>query len=270
MATRAAERAGPDSDVGLLAEHKSRYRFAANATAPQRLLDIACGSGLGFWHFPAVPLVVGADLEVDALRLADDARAGAPNAVALARTDGTALPFRSGAFDVITSFETVEHIPDDESFLMELARVLSPHGALLMSTPNAIITGPSFGVPRNPFHIREYKPAQFRDLLLASFADVTLLGQRVIPSFGPCPLWDQGPGLPWKGRLSGFLWKLQRHAGWSPLVSLASLLRGRRALLPEENEFTFVASGIESCHVMVAICGKPYPKDRPGLGRRRS
>jgi SAM-dependent methyltransferase len=215
-------------------------------------------------------LVVGADLEVDALRLADDARAGAPNAVALARTDGTALPFRSGAFDVITSFETVEHIPDDESFLMELARVLSPHGALLMSTPNAIITGPSFGVPRNPFHIREYKPAQFRDLLLASFADVTLLGQRVIPSFGPCPLWDQGPGLPWKGRLSGFLWKLQRHAGWSPLVSLASLLRGRRALLPEENEFTFVASGIESCHVMVAICGKPYPKDRPGLGRRRS
>jgi SAM-dependent methyltransferase len=237
VATRAAERAGPDSDVGLLAEHKSRYRFAANTTAPQRLLDIACGSGLGFWHFPDVPLVVGADLEVDALRLADDARAGAPNAVALARTDGTALPFRSGAFDVITSFETVEHIPDDESFLMELARVLSPHGALLMSTPNAIITGPSFGVPRNPFHIREYKPAQFRDLLLASFADVTLLGQRVIPSFGPCPLWDQGPGLPWKNRLSGFLWKLQRHAGWSPLLACKPLARSSSSLTGRERVY---------------------------------
>lgn len=57
MATRAAVGADPDSDVGLLAEHKSRYRFAANTTAPQRLLDIACGSGLGFSYFPAVPLV---------------------------------------------------------------------------------------------------------------------------------------------------------------------------------------------------------------------
>ena len=129
MASRAAERADPDSDVGLLAEHKSRYRFAANTTAPQRLLDIACGSGLGFSYFPAVPLVVGADLEVDALRLADNPRLGAPNTVTLARTDGTALPFRSGAFDVITSFETVEHIPDDGVFSRNLPGFVAAGGS---------------------------------------------------------------------------------------------------------------------------------------------
>jgi SAM-dependent methyltransferase len=254
----AAERVGPDSDVGILAEHRCRYRFAAKMTAPKRLLDIACGSGLGFSYFPEAALVVGVDVDVDALRLSNDARSGSSSATALARADATALPFLSGSFDVINSFETVEHISDVQAFLMELARLLSPEGTLVISTPNAIVTCPSFGVPRNPFHIREYTPAQFRELLLVRFGDVEILGQRVAHSFGPCPRWEQGPGSPWTTRLLGAFWKLQLRVRLPALVSLASLLRGHRDLFPGEDDFIFVGSGIERCHDVIAICRQPH------------
>jgi len=46
-----------------------------------------------------------------------------------------ALPFRDGAFDVVSVFDVVEHCEDDALALSELARVLRPGGRLLVSVP---------------------------------------------------------------------------------------------------------------------------------------
>ena len=71
MTIGAAERVGPNSDVGILAEHRCRYRFAAKMTAPASS-RYSVRFGLGFLYFPEAALVVGVDVDVDALRLADD------------------------------------------------------------------------------------------------------------------------------------------------------------------------------------------------------
>lgn len=47
-----------------------------------------------------------------------------------------ALPFADGTFELVTCLEVLEHIAQAELLLRELARILKPHGFLLLSTPN--------------------------------------------------------------------------------------------------------------------------------------
>lgn len=47
----------------------------------------------------------------------------------------TALPFPVAAFDLVGAFDVVEHVADDEAVFSEIARVLKPGGALLLSVP---------------------------------------------------------------------------------------------------------------------------------------
>ena len=50
--------------------------------------------------------------------------------------DATALPFEDQAFDAVTMFDVLEHIPDHKTAIAEAFRVLRPNGFLLVSTPN--------------------------------------------------------------------------------------------------------------------------------------
>jgi SAM-dependent methyltransferase len=47
----------------------------------------------------------------------------------------TQLPFADGSFDVVSAFDVVEHCADDERAVLELARVLTPGGRMLLSVP---------------------------------------------------------------------------------------------------------------------------------------
>lgn len=48
---------------------------------------------------------------------------------------GGALPFPDASFDAVLAFEVLEHVDDDTGLLAEVARVSSPGGILIMSTP---------------------------------------------------------------------------------------------------------------------------------------
>jgi SAM-dependent methyltransferase len=52
------------------------------------------------------------------------------------QVDGTALPFADRRFDIVMSFDVLEHIPDTDAHLREVRRVLKPGGTYLLQTPN--------------------------------------------------------------------------------------------------------------------------------------
>ena len=45
------------------------------------------------------------------------------------------LPFQKASFDVVCAFDVLEHIPDDENAMNELARILKPGGSFFFSVP---------------------------------------------------------------------------------------------------------------------------------------
>ena len=87
------------------------------------------------------------------------------------------LPFGDGTFDVVVSFETIEHILEQNEFLDEIKRVLKPAGLLIMSSPNRAQYSDARGYS-NEFHVKELYRAEFSELLNARFQHISWFSQR--------------------------------------------------------------------------------------------
>jgi len=75
------------------------------------------------------------------------------------------------SFDIIITFQVIEHIENDKLFLKELHRVLKPGGIALVTTPNR-----KRSLTRNPWHIREYLADELKQLGQKYFATVEMKG----------------------------------------------------------------------------------------------
>jgi len=164
------------SPSNVMQEHIDRYTFALGYVKGKRVLDAACGTGYGARILAQVAdHVTGIDNSPTAI---NHARKWYP-VIALDFIEGdvSSLPFPDSSFDVVVSFETVEHIKEYQIFIRECRRVLTPNGILICSTPNSKISSPD-GVVKNPYHVVEFDPVQFTDLLLKDFALVEMYGQN--------------------------------------------------------------------------------------------
>jgi len=159
-------------------EHYHRYLLARELCRGLDVLDVACGEGYGSALLAQVArAVVGVDIDA-AVIAAARSEFPRPN-LTFEVGDAGALPLPDAAFDVVVSFETLEHLRDQEQFLSEIRRVLRPGGLLILSTPDReIYSGP--GMTPNPFHVRELNRAEFEDLLRRHFAHVAFASQRVL------------------------------------------------------------------------------------------
>ncbi|MHB1537464.1 MAG: class I SAM-dependent methyltransferase [Acidimicrobiales bacterium] len=231
------------------AEHLSRYHLAATFVRGRHVLDIACGTGYGGSLLLAAGArtVIGVDSSRDAIAAAT---CHLQSGLEFVCADGTDLPFSDDSFDVVVSFETLEHIEADDRFVSELRRVLVQDGVIVLSTPNALHTRQIKG-QSNPFHVREYEPEEVEALLSRHFAAVNLLGQRPAPRLRPCPYWEPATLAPTLRQryISVGLWKLARR---SPRALTSRIMR--RPLYPGEHDFTFVPADVTAGHVTVAVC----------------
>jgi len=102
--------------------------------APQSLLDVGCGEGV-LVHRWAQQLdgrrVIGIDLEEPSIQ-AGWAEHQAPN-LEYRVMEAANLPFADGEFDLASAIEVLEHVPDPEHTLGEMARCAARH--LLVSVP---------------------------------------------------------------------------------------------------------------------------------------
>lgn len=104
----------------------------------ERVLDAGCGDGSILFaltkHFNITP--IGADFSEEALKNAN--KNSLRNGVLLEshKADTRDLPFDQNSIDKIFSLGVVEHLPDPQMAIMELARCLKPNGTLILMTPN--------------------------------------------------------------------------------------------------------------------------------------
>ena len=144
---------------GQDARWKARLVAMANVTAGERALDLACGTGdIALAVAGRGARTIGLDITHRMLQLgrlrASGASASAKasadrssgQAVQFIGGDMTSLPFRSGAFDVVTTGYGLRNVPDLDAALDEIARVLRPGGRLLSLDFNkpesALVRGP--------------------------------------------------------------------------------------------------------------------------------
>lgn len=159
-------------------EHIYRYVFAAGLTKGRVVLDVACGTGYGVDYMAkkGAKKAVGVDISPEAANYAWE-RYDRRRKTDFVCANGLKLPFVDGSFDVVVSFETIEHIRQYGKFLAECRRVLKENGLLVCSTPNRRIFSPNLAKPINTFHVKEFWPDEFHRLLSRYFTDVTFYGQ---------------------------------------------------------------------------------------------
>jgi len=139
--------AAPERDALIAAdpvlEYEQRRRAAVvmlllEPRAGQHILDVGCGNGRD------LPPLLAAGCSCAAVDCSPEmiaaARRRLPADLAprctLAVADAAQLPFANGVFDAVFASEVIEHIPRWQQATVEMARVLSPGGRLVITTPN--------------------------------------------------------------------------------------------------------------------------------------
>jgi SAM-dependent methyltransferase len=155
--------------------HLVVYEWIARRVSGGRVLDMACGEGYGSAELAtAARSVVGLDANPEAFEHAR-LRYRRPN---LTFERGMVETFgEPAAFDAVVFLQTIEHVHDPLAVLRHHARLLAPGGVAYISTPNLLTLAPA-GAPKsgNPWHLREYRAREFRELCEGAFQSVQLLG----------------------------------------------------------------------------------------------
>lgn len=166
------------SGIDIIEEiHLERYRFAKQFVENKKVLDIACGIGYGshlLGIYGKAREVIGVDISNEAIETAKNTYQS--KNISFKLTHGEQLPFDNNYFDVIVSFETIEHTISPSNFLFELYRVLNDNGTLIISTPNKRFHSIWKKRPWNPYHMIEFYPMQFRELLIKYFPKIEYWG----------------------------------------------------------------------------------------------
>ena len=125
--------------------HRLVMRHLQPFPSGTQVLEIGCGRGeLAVYLASLGPSrLVAADFSPVAVEKAKATAQGVGiKNIEFAVDDIESLSFNDGTFDTVVSCETVEHIPDPQLAVRELARVLKPGGRLFLTTPNYLsVTG---------------------------------------------------------------------------------------------------------------------------------
>lgn len=172
------ERYIPGLGNQIALEHLHRYTLALAYVVGKRVLDVACGEGYGSSMLATVAAsVAGVDISSEAVNHA--AAKYVQSNLEFFCAPAESLPLGSASVDVVVSFETIEHLEQQEAMLAELKRVLAPGGLLIISCPDRLNYSGVVGHD-NPFHVKELYGEEFVALLQSYFLYVEVLGQRVV------------------------------------------------------------------------------------------
>jgi SAM-dependent methyltransferase len=153
--------------------HRVVYEWIAQRVHGRRVVDLACGEGYGSALLARhAAAVVGVDANPEAFEHAR-LKYTAPNL----SFERNMIELWQGDVDCVVFLQTIEHVQDPDAMLEHVRELIGPDGVAYVTTPNVLTLAPK-GAARsgNPWHVREYRPHEFRALCEAHFGTVGLLG----------------------------------------------------------------------------------------------
>lgn len=147
-------------------EHLKRYEYAASMVFGKKVLDMASGCGYGskyLFETGYASNVLGVDLSFDSVKYANY-KYGCNEVLFLCGNASTVK--LNTHFDVIVSFETIEHLEDVNAYLEVVYKHLKNEGVFVVSTPLVKSTDNN---PSNPYHRIEWSFSDFIDLVKDRF-----------------------------------------------------------------------------------------------------
>ena len=150
--------------------HLAVYEWIADRVRGERVADLACGEGYGSDVLAgAAADVVGVDANPETHEHARLRYRRANLCFERSRVEDF-----EGPCDAIVLLQTIEHIHDPGALLARFARAAP---VAYVSTPNRLtLAGPDAAKSDNPWHLREYTLAEYRELLEPHFSRVQVMG----------------------------------------------------------------------------------------------
>ncbi|RKS97780.1 class I SAM-dependent methyltransferase [Chryseobacterium defluvii] len=159
------------SELYIHLMHIATYEYAKSFVKNKKVLDFGCGSGYGTKMLSEhAESVTGVDISKEAVDFAKE------NYTSSNLKFKTIPEISNETFDIITSFQVIEHVPNDNRYVDDLKKLLNPGGYLLISTPDK--TNRLFNhiqQPWNIFHLKEYTAGNLKHLLQKHFSKVEVL-----------------------------------------------------------------------------------------------
>lgn len=172
------ERFVPTEHGVIRQEHLHRYAWCLPLVDGKDVLDVASGEGYGSAMLASKARSVrGVDISHDAVNHAAERYASLDNLQYL-QGSAAAIPLADDSVDVVVSFETIEHLLEQDDMMAEIRRVLRPDGILVMSSPNKEVYSDQAGY-HNDYHVKELYLNEFQALLEKYFPAVELSGHRM-------------------------------------------------------------------------------------------
>jgi len=240
---------GGEAWAEFIGEHKNRYAFASRYVQGRRVLDAGCGVGYGS------RMLIGAGAaEVVAVDISDEPLVVARqkfqhSRIAFTKDDCQTLAEVSGPFEVVVALESLEHVVDAAAFVRRVAELLAASGTFIVSTPNKLLSPGGNGHLVNPFHVVEFTPHEFQQLLSEHFSDIWMMGQRYTAALAS-------------------LYRLSAPSWSNPMMRVGRWLQRRRgrntdfpfnpATVPlTEADFVITDTDPATASTLVAVCRGP-------------
>ncbi|MEN8184498.1 MAG: class I SAM-dependent methyltransferase [Myxococcota bacterium] len=240
-----------------LARHRAAYAFAQEWARDRQVVDLGCGTGYGSAELSdAGARMVAVD------RVPPDS-AHRREGLGFVRADLSGVPFRAGSFDLVVSFQVLEHLEDPAAYLDDLALLLRPEGTALLTTPNLLQSE-----RENPFHVHEYEARELETVLGRHFEAVEMRGIGASPAVARYHA-DRLRRIRRITRLDPLALRRRLPRAWVHWLFARFAVRVRRGIrqgqgLPSVDVGDFpVGPADPECLDLLAVCRRPRVAPRP-------
>jgi SAM-dependent methyltransferase len=153
--------------------HLAVYEWIGERVWGRRVVDLACGEGYGSAVLARrAASVVGVDANPEAFE-----HARLKYTTDRVTFERDMIETWRGDVDAVVFLQTIEHVQDPDAVMARIRQLIGEHGIAFVSTPNVLtLAGPGEEKSGNPWHIKEYRAPEFRELCERHFGAVDLYG----------------------------------------------------------------------------------------------